>query len=230
MSKCIQEETLRAYLDNELSAAETDAISGHLASCTLCAGKSEILRSEAAVVESLLGSLAPEQALPSAAPALLQVRQPRVTARSGWTAAISIGALAVVMVFAFVLLTRHAPPLTPVMEKNRSTPTASSTVAVDQPRQGEQLTSAQPASHQHAAQPHADHRPVSYRAADRRPDLNLFIPLDNDGPIESGLIYRVKLPGSFFPSLDPAVISSEISADVIVDGSGRPRAIRFLDF
>jgi anti-sigma factor RsiW len=230
MSQCIQEDTLRAYLDDEMSAAERDAISGHLASCTLCAGKSEILRSEAAVVESLLGSLAPEQALSSAAPALLPVRQRRVTARAGWTAAISIGALAAVMVFAFVLLTRHAPPQTPVMGRNQSAPIPSSTVAVDQPRQAEQLTRAQPENRQHAKQWHADHRPVSYRAADRRPNLSLFIPLDNDGPIESGLIYRVKLPGSFFPSLDPAVISSEISADVIVDGSGRPRAIRFLDF
>jgi hypothetical protein len=221
---CIQEDKLRAYLDSELTAVEAADTSSHLASCAACAARVEILRSDAAAVESLLVSLAPEQALPTSAPALLPVPQRHRVARFGWTAAISLGALAVVIVAALLLLTRHTAPQTPGIGKQQPAQSAPSPVAVDQnkqsvvPQQAKQNAIPSPATHKNASLRPQNHNQVRVH----------FIRLDNDGPIESGLVYRVKLPGSLFTSLDPAVISSQISADVVVDSSGRPRAIRFL--
>ncbi|HUK30112.1 MAG TPA: zf-HC2 domain-containing protein [Candidatus Acidoferrum sp.] len=227
MSKCIQENNLRAYLDGELSAAETASSASHLASCPACASKLEILRSESAEVESLFAALLPEQTLPTAAPAMLPVAANRRAARLGWTAALSLGALAAVIIAALVLLNRHATPKAPTIANHQPAQSSPSPFAVNQLKQQAPLP-------QHASVVQPIHRapkirPASLRSANQPPDLKNFILLDNDGPIESGLIYRVKLPGTIFSSLDPAVLSSQVSAEVIVDGSGRPRAIRFLE-
>jgi hypothetical protein len=223
MSKCIQEDKLRTYLDGELAANEAEAAASHLASCRLCAGKLEVLRSDAAAVDSLFAALAPEQPLPTEAPALLPTAQPNNVARFGWTAALSLGALAAVIIAAILLLNHYGPSQAPVIGKQQPIQSAPSPVAVEQPKQTilphESIPAPLPL--------HATHKNVSVA-----PNRNLtpvhFIRLDNDGPIESGLIYRMKLPGTIFSSLDPAVLSSQVSADVMVDSSGRPRAIRFL--
>jgi hypothetical protein len=223
MSKCIQEDRLRSYLDGELAASETESTASHLASCRLCAGKLEILRSDAAAVESLFASLAPEQPLPTAAPALLPSTNQHISSGFGWTAALSLSALAAIMVAAILLLNHRSTPQAAVISKQQPVQSAPQTVAVDQNMQTvfpKQTT----------IPPQAKGHNVSVRPPSRLQTPVHFLCLDNDGPIESGLIYRVKLPGSIFSSLDPAVISSVISADVIVDGSGRPRAIRFLGF
>jgi hypothetical protein len=228
MSKCIQENNLRAYLDGELSAADAKASASHLASCPACAGKLEILRSESASVDALFATLAPEQPLPTAAPAMLPFANQRRAARLGWTAALSLGALAAVIIAALLLLNRHATPQGPTFANHQPNPSSSSPDAVNQTKQ-QQAQIPQRASVVQSIHRAPKIRPASLHSRNQTPDLKNFILLDNDGPIESGLIYRVKLPGTIFSSLDPAVLSSQVSAEVIVDGSGRPRAIRFLE-
>jgi anti-sigma factor RsiW len=224
MSKCIEESTLRSLLDGELTASESETAASHLASCAACAGKLDILRSDAAAVDSLFASLAPEQPLPTEAPALLPFATQRQSARFGWTAALSLGALAAVIVAAILLLNHRAASQAPVIGKQQPAQPVPSSVAADQNR----LTVV-PAQVKRAPLPlQATHKYISISRQNRDTTPVHFIRLDNDGPIDSGLIYRVKLPGTIFSSLDPAVLSSQISADVIVDGSGRPRAIRFL--
>jgi hypothetical protein len=221
--KCVQEDKLRAYLDGELAASETEITASHLASCASCAGKLEILRSDAAAVDSLFASLAPEQPLPTEAPALLPFANQRRAARFGFAAALSLGALAAVIVVAILLLNHHASSQAPVIGKQQPTQSAPPSVAVDQNKQAVLPSE----SKQKKLPLQTTHKNVSV-SPNRRPTPVHFIRLDNDGPIESGLIYRVKLPGSIFPSLDPAVLSSQVSADVFVDSFGRARAIRFL--
>ncbi|HEV3220340.1 MAG TPA: zf-HC2 domain-containing protein [Candidatus Acidoferrales bacterium] len=235
MSKCIQEDKLRFFLDGELSAAEKESNASHLASCAACTDKLEILRSESAEVESLLGSLKPEQALPTVAPALLpfahELTNQRRAARIGWTAALSLGALAAVIISALLLLNRHTAPQAPAIGVRQPAPSAPAIASTNQSVQPKQAMPPQRAlsSEQAALAQRPKHQRVSMRTPAAPANLEHFIRLDNDGPIESGLIYRVKLPGSIFSSLDPAVLSSEFSAEVIVDASGRPRAIRFLE-
>jgi len=224
MSKCIQEDKLRSFLDSELSAAESESTACHLALCAACASKLEFLRSEAADVDSFLGSLAPEQTLPTAAPALLPMAPQHRSARVSWTAALSLGALAVVIVAALLLLMRHSYPKAPDLGKQQPGQSAPSTLSANQPKRQKEAMLPEEAIHSQQAK----RQRVSMRTPNHRPELRPFIPLDNDGPIEMGLIYRVKLPGSIFSSLDPAVLNSQISAEVIVDETGRARAIRFL--
>jgi hypothetical protein len=214
-NNCIQENKLRALLDSELSATESEAASKHLASCPACAAKLDTLRAEAAAVDSLFASLAPEQPLPTSAPALLPVPYRGNAARLGFTAALSLGALAAVIVAAILLSKRSSPPQAP-------------TIGTQQPVHSAPAIAVQDHSLQPILPRVAKNHPVVHQTSYHQPNLKNFIPLDNDGPIESGFIYRVKLPGTIFTSLDPAVISSQVSADVIVDSTGRPRAIRFL--
>jgi hypothetical protein len=227
MSKCINENNLRAYSDGELSAAEIKAAANHLASCPACAAKLDILRTESASVDALFATLSPEQTLPTAAPVMLPFPNQRRAARLGWTAALSLGALAAVIIAALLLMHRHPTPQAPSFANHQPNPSSPSPVPGNQPKQPVPIP-------QHASVLQSIHRapkirPASLQSRNQPTDLKNFILLDNDGPIESGLIYRVKLPGTIFSSLDPAVLSSQVSAEVIVDGSGRPRAIRFLD-
>jgi hypothetical protein len=223
MSKCIQENNLRAYLDGELSSDETKAAVSHLASCPACTGKLDILRSESASADALFATLAPEQRLPTVAPAILPFANPRRDARLGWTAALSLGALAAVIIAAVLLLNRHATRQAPTLANHQPNQSLPSSVAINQARIPQRASVVQ------SIHRTSKIRRASLHSRNQSPDLKNFILLDNDGPIESGLIYRVKLPGTIFSSLDPAVLSSQVSAEVIVDGSGRPRAIRFLE-
>ncbi|MFZ0819004.1 MAG: zf-HC2 domain-containing protein [Candidatus Acidiferrales bacterium] len=220
----IQENKLRSYLDGELTASESETTASHLASCGACASKLETLRSDAAAVDSLFASLAPEQPLPTAAPELLPFAYQRRAARFGLTAALSLGALAAAIIAAILLLNHRATSQAPSIGKQQPAQTAPLSVVPDQNNH-----TVLPAQAKQPSLPlQATHKNVSFRPANHvQPQLH-FIRLDNDGPIESGLIYRVKLPGTIFSSLDPTVLSSQVSADVIVDSSGRPRAIRFL--
>jgi hypothetical protein len=212
---CIQENNLRAYLDSELSTTESEATSNHLATCPACAYKLSAVRAEAAAVDSLFASLAPEQPLPTAAPAMLPVPLQRSAAQFGWTAALSLSALAAVIIAAVLLLRHSSAPQSPVIVKRQPAQSAPAPVA---PMNSRQPPLSTPRKRQ----------PSKFRDANYRPNPRPFIPLDNDGPIESGLIYKVKLPGTIFNSLDPAVMHSQYPAEVIVDVWGRPRAIRFL--
>jgi hypothetical protein len=237
MSKCIQQNNLRAYMDGELSSAEAESAASHLASCPACASRLEILRTEAASVDALFATLAPEQPLPTVAPAMLPFANQRRVSRLGWTAALSLGALAAVIIAALLLLNRHATPQAPAVgpqQANRQPAQPLPSTVAANPSTQQQAVLPQPANHQQpfhqsAVQRQPKIRTASLHSRNQTADFNNFILLDSDGPIESGLIYRVKLPGSIFSSLDPAVLSSEVSAEVIVDASGRPRAIRFLE-
>jgi hypothetical protein len=212
---CIQENNLRAYLDSELSTTESEATSNHLATCPACAYKLSAVRAELADVDSLFAFLAPEQSLPTAAPTLFPIAHPSFAARFDWTAALSLSALAAVIIAAVFLLRHSSAPQSPVIVKQQPVQSVPAPVAAIKSQQPPLSTPPR-------------HRSTKIQNANYRPNPRPFIPLDNDGPIESGLIYKVKLPGTIFNSLDPAVMHSQYPAEVIVDVWGRPRAIRFL--
>ncbi len=223
---CLQEDKLRSYLDGELSAAESNATAAHLKFCAACASSLEILRSDSTRLESLLASLAPDQSLPTEAPALLPSPQ-RSVARIGWTAALSLGALAAVIIAAVLLLEHRGTSEAPRIVTRQPLPSPPSTVATDHSNPPRESPLPRQVNHQQSIHPRPKIRNASLQSRNNQ-TFDHFIALDNDGPIDSGLIYRVDLPGSIFSSLDPAVLSSHVLAEVIVDGSGRARAFRFL--
>jgi len=72
-------------------------------------------------------------------------------------------------------------------------------------------------------------RPGSIAVSKPASTSEYFTPLDDsDEPIETGEIARINLPASLFDPSEPAAGGKTVVAEVILDVSGEPKAIRFL--
>ena len=230
MSKCLKREILQAFADGELHESVANSAQLHLASCASCAAELENIRATNLQTNSLLDSLVPDQIQELVPAAVIQFTPESAASRKQMIAA-TIAGIAACALLGFMLLRHNAQPAnsrSPIpISANSSTPanaaSASQQVASVAPPQE---ISKSPAMRMSTYSSHAAHKPpirlVSSGALE-------FIPLDDDGPIESGTIVRVNLNVSSQKNAHRTRVSDQVPVDVLVDEQGQVRAIRFLD-
>jgi anti-sigma factor RsiW len=199
MKECWRDGDLRAFLDRELSPADTERVTAHLAECHECEARYDEIAGRAGLVSGLLESLAE---LEPVAPLrrVQPVRQWRRWAGAG--AAIAAG-----IAIAALLLSKQAE--TPIVQA----PSPSRSVAEAPATQSPAVTPALSAS---AMQPvPAPARPRLGVKPRRQLPRDVFLALD-DEPIETGIVVRMTLG------------EDEIPADVVFGKDGRARAIRLI--
>ncbi len=199
MTNCWSEGALRAYLDRELPGADMKAVAAHLGECSACDELCTELAGRAARVFALLETLPEPAAVVGMRPVLLRSRS-----RWLWTGAAV--ALAAGLAIASIMVEKRDHP-TPV--------------ATDQPSPRTQP--AQPADPDEGAVQAVSSVPRTRAAVSRVlprkraavPSMDYFVALD-DQPIESGVIMRM------------AIQPGNTQADIVVDSTGRARAIRLV--
>jgi hypothetical protein len=208
MKSCMNEGKLRACLDRELPEDEAKSVSRHLLACKQCSAKFELLRSRAASIAAMMCSLQPLSADPpnEAEEALVHIwsRARRTfAARLLWAASAGVGL--VLLLVAVAVTEKHSS--VPVIQK-RAGPALS--IEKELP-QAPKTKSAGEGSAGSAAR-----------------KVDGFLPLDDGEPIQMGFIVRMNLPAWVLSPWEGGMRSGEIQADVIVDETGRARAVRFL--
>jgi len=201
MSECLKQETLLAFADRELQAAEMELVERHIADCSACKLQFDRVSATSVKVDALLNSLAPSDSLEQEPRTFVSIPQRAASIRTRWAAVGSIGVLAAAAFLWFLAVRGSHPTEQPrlvVSATPVALPVEKTPVAVPVSNKPTQV---------------AIHKP---RTASRQ-----FQALDNGGPIQTGMIYRVSLPAS-------SDSSRRIPAEVIVDDFGKVRAIRFL--
>jgi hypothetical protein len=210
MSACLNAEQFQALVDNELATTERASIATHIGGCDGCRGKLEAIQSSAMRLNSLMDSLVPE-GLPEDSHGLLAI--PRRESVTGWgmVGVISATAIAVLVLLAVVFLKR-APDLP------------------NSPAVAQVASNSTPSSITPAVVPIVTPTPKKVVRPKHSPALRTlqFHALDNGGPIDEGLIYRINLPVSDSGAPVQSKPAKTVPAEVIVDETGQVRAIRFL--
>jgi hypothetical protein len=215
MSACLTEDVLQAYLDRELAESDSSSIVGHIGECHDCRARLESMQASIHHVDSLMDSLVPGGAPETATiPSSIPLEFPQRTAAFGWASAISLAVIAATLVLALQFFKQ--PPVQP--PNNIAKPASpvpphlvfTSIAPIE--REPLRIRTLPAAAHMHST----------------RPEERDFIPLDDGGPIEWGYIYQVKVPASLFAGVITPSLAGDIPVEIIVDGTGRARAIRFL--
>lgn len=218
MSMCVKEEILQAYVDRELPGPEMESVAAHLAECAACSTSLEVIRATNLKVETFLNSLAPEE-VPVVAPvSIAELSRRSAASRLAWTAVVAGGALAAGILLLVMMVRR--PQVNTAYDSSRNQPVIpiSSSATKDE--------SALPVRAGISVEKTATIGKTTHvRATKMQLKVLNFQALDNRGPIEMGMIYRVNLPATFSGN---GGSSKGIPAEVIVDESGQVRAIRFL--
>lgn len=197
MNPCLQEGDWRAYLDGELPAEELARAGEHLERCETCRGVHRALASRAAMVSGLMMNL---ETPPVAMPRPAAARSTRKWVVAGLAAAALVAA-------ALVL----APSRVQTVEAPEIAPRVADVRPPEKAPVGQDVAPVAPKPVEIKAEP--VHRLPRGRAVPARAQsAQYFLALDEE-PIETGTVMRVTL-------------ANGIEADVIVDGDGRPRAIR----
>src|SRR5579862_7054570 len=179
------------------------------------------MHTDAAQLSRLLDSLLPEnesQIMPASTIRFAA----RSSAKSSRFVIASIAGIAACALFAFVMFRpKTAPPVA-----NNSTSSYSATSQLTQ-----QVASVIPSSIENAKPPVAKASPHTQRVVHKSSIHSLgdsdlkFIPLDDDGPIESGMIVRMDLNAT--PSASHSARGGKkVPVDVLLDQQGEVRAIR----
>jgi anti-sigma factor RsiW len=201
MSECVRRETLLAFADRELATDEMKLVERHIADCSACKREFDNVSATSLKVDALLSSLVPSGALDSEPSVFVSIPQRAATIRTRWAAVGSIGLLAAAAFLWFLAVRGSRPTQQPRLVVSAPPvvlPVEKAPVAVPVSNKPTQV---------------AIHKP---RAVARQ-----FQALDNGGPIQTGMIYRVSMPA-------PSDSARRIPAEVIVDDFGKVRAIRFL--
>jgi anti-sigma factor RsiW len=224
MSNCLDRQTLQMFLDREISPSGMVSAEIHFASCDKCRTAFEDLRAVNLHTQSLLNSLLPEQ-MPEIMPAAVIKFAPKSAATRARFIAASIGALAACALLAFAIARHDSHPTNSVAAIPNSASASSAThqLAAIPPPAPEIAKHAPLADSGRALQ--ARHRAPMHPVAPSKLD---FIALDDDGPIESGMIVRMDLDATPKNSSAPHN-ARKIPVDVLVDQQGEVRAIRFLN-
>jgi putative zinc finger protein len=210
MSTCLKEEQFQALVDNELAETERESISTHIAGCEECREKLDAIQSSAMRLNSLMDSLVPE-GMPEVSHGLLATPNRESVTAWGLVGVISATAVAALVLLAVIFLKR-APD-------RPNSPAVAQVASVTVP------TAITP-----AVVPTVAHTPkkVIRPQHNSQPRTLQFHALDNGGPIEEGLIYRINLPISDSAAPIQSKPAKTVPAEVIVDETGQVRAIRFL--
>ncbi len=210
MSACLKEEKFHAFVDNQLAATERESIATHIEGCEECRGKLETIQSSAMRLNSLMDSLVPE-GMPEVSHGLLATPRGESVTAWGLVGVISATAIAALVLLAVIFLKRS--------------PDRSNVPAVAQVASNSAPTTITP-----AVVPTATHTPKKVVRLQHNPQARTlqFHALDNGGPIEEGLIYRINLPVSDSSAPAQSKPAKTVPAEVIVDETGQVRAIRFL--
>ena len=125
MSSCLKRETVQAFLDRELSAAEMESAEQHVSVCAACQRRLDNLRATSATVDALLTSLVPEEltvAIPNGAmaDAVASMSCKAAGSRLRWALIVSVGALAVASSFLFIMIHRPHTAPTPSITKSQA--------------------------------------------------------------------------------------------------------------
>jgi anti-sigma factor RsiW len=201
MSECVKRETLLAFADRELAAEEMKLVECHIADCSSCKREFDNVSATSLKVDALLSSLVPSDAIDSEPSVFVSIPQRAASIRTRWAAVGSIGLLAAAAFLWFLAVRGSGPTQQPRLVVSAPPvvlPVEKTPVAVPVSNKAAQV---------------AIHKP---RAVARQ-----FQALDNGGPIQTGMIYRVSMPA-------PSDSAKRIPAEVIVDDFGKVRAIRFL--
>jgi hypothetical protein len=208
MILCVNEGKLRACMDRELPEDEARSISHHLLGCRPCRIRFEQLRSSAAAVATAIDSL------PSISAEAVQDNDAvlaRILSVPGRKFApsrlqVSLACVGLILLVFIMAITEKRTVVPAVSDASRSA----------------MLGNHEP--------PGAD---VSGLESDGSAgtalgDVDGYLPLDDGEPIQIGFVVRMNLPASVLTPWESGMRSEEIKADVIVDESGRARAVRFL--
>ena len=201
MKECWRDGDLRAYLDGELSPAETARLAAHLAECHECEARYDEVAGRAGMVSGLmesLGEMEPRAAVHSPQP---------VHSRRRWAGAAA--AIAAGIAIAAMLIPKSSrAPETPVVFEAGTVPSRPRIAGAGVAR--EAAIEATEAPRTVAA------RSTNGRSPRRRQlPRDVFLALD-DEPIETGVVVRMTLG------------DEQIPADVVFGKDGRARAIRLI--
>jgi hypothetical protein len=152
-------------------------------------------------VGALLSSLVPSDAIDTELKMYVSIPQRAASIRTRWAAVGSIGVLAAAAILWFLAVRGSHPAPEPKLVIAAAEVT-------------------HPIENAHVAVP-ANTRPTEVAIHKPHSAPRQFQALDNGGPIQTGMIYRVSMPS-------PSDSSRRIPAEVIVDDFGKVRAIRFL--
>ena len=212
MRGCLHEGVLQAYLDGELPEAKRWRAARHLQSCVLCRARLERVGTAAARVNGLLDALAGEDKV-AATSAVLPLR-----ARPGsdapwvrWAVAAAVGVLAIWVVLGVLIMSRRPQVAPPALIAKKQ--------ATVQPA---------PAIVNRTVMPAVKRRSRRVRKSKPLPRLDDFLALDDDDPIQVGVVVRVMLPASAFAAMPQSGATQVIMADLVIGEDGRARAIRFV--
>lgn len=208
MISCVKEGKLRACLDMELPEAEARAISQHLIECSLCRTRFERLRSSAAAVAAAIDSLPPVSAAAgqdtNAALARILSAPRRRLVPSPLQVSLACAGLALLVLI--IAVTEYRSVVSVVSNPKK----AAVSVRNDLPPATESGSESDASA-----------------GADLN-DEDGYLPLDDGEPIQMGFVVRMNLPESVLTPWEGNMQPEVIEADVIVDETGRARAIRFL--
>lgn len=222
MSACLKSSILQAFADGELPKATIASAATHIEPCASCRRELEKIRAANLETRRLLDSLLPEQA-PEVMPSSVRAFSSEPAANPSRTIVATIGALAACALLVFILLHRQVQPpsLTPS--------TASNASSASQP--ASQVAAMQPALAIAKSPAIQTSNPIRHAARKIRPLSQPleFFPLDDGGPIESGMIVRVNLGASVRRNSLPARGAKQVPVDVLLDEQGEVRAIRFVN-
>ena len=209
MSVCLKKERLLAFADNELMPGEMELADVHIAACASCQQELAVIRGTNLKVNTLLSSLAPNDATHAEQIAVIRIADHATNAGMRWAAVASVGVLAGAMVFFAVIRRTHTVVPTPDVAK----------AAVPAPVI---------AAEKKVVVVETVTKPARVAAPKVHAPTRQFQALDNGAPIETGMIYQVSLPATSSRDASASQSAKRIPAEVIVDEFGKVRAIRFL--
>jgi hypothetical protein len=217
VKECTSAGALRAYLDQELPDSEYQDVRMHLAACSECRASLEAMSQDVLRANSLLEILAPTEPIPSRTMRMVPASRAldgKSRSRLGLVAVLS-GAMALALVLALMIFVR-----------GRLSGPAVQAIHVQPPAPGAPTVTLG-AEENHAAI-HRRVRKVTQRSRPQVIGGPPFIPLDDDGPIEAGWIYRTETSAVLLPNMDLELAAANVPVDVLVDVTGRIRAYRLV--
>ena len=209
MIACLNRGVLQAFLDGGLSTELMESVRRHIETCHTCKREFDCVRENAMEVDVFLDAL-----VPSSVPCAEQNSLIVIPSRPGrfWLAWRVMAFVGAVTIASLVLITtvRDMPRwLSAAGSKATGRATASISIAEAElaARKGQQTQTDRSGAF---------------------PNETDFVPLDDGPPIDSATIVRITLPA--LPANGSGrALRSGIPADVLVDGAGQVRAIRFLN-
>jgi len=208
MSACLKNETLLAFVDREMTPADSELAEKHVAACSACQQQLEGIRASSLKVNALLSSLAPDGEANAGSITVIRLQNNAANPAMRWAIVGSVGVLAATLLLSAMIRRPHIanPPdsartatFTPAPEVEKKTAVVATIV-----------------------------NPVHTTVPKVPAKVRQFQALDNGAPIETGMIYRVSLPASASSDSSATQSAKRIPAEVIVDEFGKVRAIRFL--